>query len=63
MTTFYHLQLGSFEYEEFYEKPLPHWLVCFCKYGQRTNPTPGFRRGVARRTNRSTELFGEVVEK
>jgi hypothetical protein len=28
MTTFYHLQLGSFEYAEFYEKPLPHWLVC-----------------------------------
>ena len=29
MTTFYYLQLGSFEYAEFYEKPLPHWLVCF----------------------------------
>jgi hypothetical protein len=29
MTTFYHFQLGSFEYAEFYEKPLPHWLVCF----------------------------------
>jgi len=29
MTTFYHLQPGSFEYAEFYEKPLPHWLVCF----------------------------------
>jgi hypothetical protein len=27
--TFYHLQLGSIEYAEFYEKPLPHWLVCF----------------------------------
>ena len=29
MTTFYHVQPGSFEYAEFYEKPLPHWLVCF----------------------------------
>jgi hypothetical protein len=29
MTTFYHLQPGSLEYTEFYEKPLPHWLVCF----------------------------------
>ena len=29
MTTYYHLQLGSFEYAEFYEKPLRHWLVCF----------------------------------
>ena len=29
MPTFYHLQLGSIEYAEFYEKPLPHWLVCF----------------------------------
>ena len=29
MTTFYHLQVGNFEYAEFYEKPLPHWLVCF----------------------------------
>jgi hypothetical protein len=29
MTTFYHLQPGRFEYAEFYEKPLPHWLVCF----------------------------------
>ena len=29
MTTFYHLQPGSLEYAEFYEKPLPHWLVCF----------------------------------
>jgi hypothetical protein len=29
MTTFYHLQLGSIEYTEFHEKPLPHWLVCF----------------------------------
>jgi hypothetical protein len=29
MATFYHLQLGSIEYAEFYEKPLPHWLVCF----------------------------------
>jgi hypothetical protein len=27
--TFYHLQLGSIEYAELYEKPLPHWLVCF----------------------------------
>jgi hypothetical protein len=27
--TFYHLQLGSIEYAEFYQKPLPHWLVCF----------------------------------
>jgi hypothetical protein len=27
--TFYHLQLGSIEYAEFYEKPLPYWLVCF----------------------------------
>jgi hypothetical protein len=23
------MQLGSIEYAEFYEKPLPHWLVCF----------------------------------
>jgi hypothetical protein len=29
LTTFYQLQLGSFEFAEFYEKPLPHWLVCF----------------------------------
>ena len=29
MKTFYHPQLGSFEYAEFYEKPLLHWLVCF----------------------------------
>jgi hypothetical protein len=29
VATFYHLQLGSIEYAEFYEKPLPHWLVCF----------------------------------
>jgi|SRR5262245_46208330 len=29
MTSFYHLQLGNFEYAEFYEKPVPHWLVCF----------------------------------
>ena len=29
MTTFYHLQPGNFEYAEFYEKPVPHWLVCF----------------------------------
>jgi hypothetical protein len=29
MITFYHVQPGSFEYAEFYEKPLPHWLVCF----------------------------------
>jgi len=29
MATFYHLQLGNFEYAEFYEKPVPHWLVCF----------------------------------
>jgi hypothetical protein len=29
MATFYHLQLGSIEYAEFREKPLPHWLVCF----------------------------------
>ena len=28
-TTFYHLQLGSIAYAEFYERPLPHWLVCF----------------------------------
>jgi hypothetical protein len=29
MPTFYHLQVGSIEYAEFSEKPLPHWLVCF----------------------------------
>ena len=29
MTTFYHLQLGNFEYAEFYKKPVPHWLICF----------------------------------
>jgi hypothetical protein len=29
MATFHHLRLGSIEYAAFYEKPLPHWLVCF----------------------------------
>src|SRR5262249_23773060 len=28
MTMFYNLQLGSIESVKFYEKPLPHWLVC-----------------------------------
>ena len=28
MTTFYHLQLGSLEYAEFYKKPLPPFLYC-----------------------------------
>ena len=27
--TSYHLQRGRIEYTEFYQKPLPHWLVCF----------------------------------
>jgi hypothetical protein len=59
--TFYHLQLGSIEYAEFYEKPLPHWLVCFADTVSGPIQTPAFRRGVAGRQNCSTELFGEVV--
>src|SRR5262245_33072239 len=62
MTTYYHLQLGSFEYAEFYEKPLPHWLVCFCRYGHRPDWAPAFRCRVARWQIHSAESVGEPVD-
>lgn len=29
MTTFYHVQVGALETEEFRTTPIPFWLVCF----------------------------------
>src|ERR1700676_4427407 len=29
MTTFYHVQVGALETEEFRTQPVPFWLVCF----------------------------------
>jgi hypothetical protein len=29
MTTFYHVQLGTLESQEFRETPAPFWLICF----------------------------------
>jgi hypothetical protein len=29
MTTFYHIQIGALESQEFRTTPLPFWLVCF----------------------------------
>jgi hypothetical protein len=29
MTTFYHVQIGALETQEFRTTPLPHWLICF----------------------------------
>ncbi len=29
VTTFYHVQVGAIESQEFRKTPIPHWLVCF----------------------------------
>jgi hypothetical protein len=29
MTTFYHIQVGALETQEFRTAPIPFWLVCF----------------------------------
>jgi hypothetical protein len=29
MTTFYHVQVGALETQEFREEPTPFWLICF----------------------------------
>ena len=29
MTTFYHVQIGALETQEFRTQPVPYWLVCF----------------------------------
>ena len=29
MTTFYHVQIGALETQEFRTSPVPYWLVCF----------------------------------
>ena len=29
MTTFYHVQVGALETQEFRTQPVPYWLVCF----------------------------------
>jgi hypothetical protein len=29
MTTFYHIQVGALETQEFRTAPIPSWLVCF----------------------------------
>jgi hypothetical protein len=29
MTTFYHVQVGALETQEFRSRPVPFWLVCF----------------------------------
>jgi hypothetical protein len=29
MTTFYHIQFGAMETQEFRTTPLPYWLICF----------------------------------
>jgi hypothetical protein len=38
VTTFYHLQVGSFESQEFRTCPVPYWLLVF-PIQSRTNPT------------------------
>jgi hypothetical protein len=29
MTTFYHIQIGALETQEFRTQPVPFWLICF----------------------------------
>jgi hypothetical protein len=29
MTTFYHVQIGALETQEFWTQPVPFWLICF----------------------------------
>ena len=60
MPTFYHLQLGSIEYAEFYEKPLPHCLVCFADTA--SGPIQHLLFAVAGRENPSTERVGKTLE-
>ena len=43
MTTFYHVQIGALETQEFRTQPVPFWLVCFSdsiKRGLRQFPLP-----------------------
>jgi hypothetical protein len=34
MTTFYHVQVGALETQEFRTTPIPFWLVCFSDTGK-----------------------------
>jgi len=36
MTTFYHVQVGALENQEFRTTPAPFWLVCFFGQQQKT---------------------------
>jgi hypothetical protein len=36
MTTFYHVQVGALETQEFRTSPVPFWLVCFSGHSERT---------------------------
>ena len=34
MTTFYHVQVGALETQEFRTMPVPFWLICFLRHDQ-----------------------------
>jgi len=62
MTTVYHLQPSSFEYAEFYKKPLPHWLVCLADAASGPIQHLLLAMVLPDGTNRSTDCVGEIVE-
>jgi hypothetical protein len=47
LTTFYHLQVGALETQEFRTKPVPFWLQCFSDTIRESTPATVFRRATA----------------
>jgi hypothetical protein len=48
MTTFYHVQVGALETQEFRTMPVPFWLICFLRHDQGCTPAILLRGPVAR---------------
>ena len=61
VTSFYHVQVGALETQEFLARPIAHWLFCFSDTIKGPNRTNIFRRSLGQREGCSTESGGAAV--
>jgi len=58
MTTFYHVQVGALETQEFRTTPVPFWLVCFSDTIKGIRPTNSVVDTVLRKRAEISDGFG-----
>jgi hypothetical protein len=58
VTSFYHVQVGAIQTQEFRTRPIAHWLFCFSDTIKGPIETNVFRRSPAQRDGCSTESGG-----